>query len=431
VASASRYAAAIRSNGTLWAWGGNADGQLGNGTYLDQPSPGQVGTATNWTSVATGFSFMLAVRADGTLWAWGDNTYGQLGTGYNSSSSQTSPVRVGTATTWLSVAAGDHHALALRADGTLWAWGDNQYGQAGTGTSTTQLLLTPTQVGTATTWTSVSAGSNHTLARRQDGTLWAWGYNKNGQLGLNSAGARQPTPAQVGTATWASVSAGNSHTLAVRQDGTLWAWGYNKNGQLGTGDTNDQIAPVQVGTATTWSSASGGWSHSLALRQDGTLWSWGDNQFGQLGAGSVVARLTPGQVGTATWQRLAAGTFFSAALRPDGTLWTWGENRFGKLGTGSLANSVPIYIPFGNTPLATPATQAPTTWQLAPNPAHGTAQLLGLPAGPVAGRLFDAQGRLVRTTSSATVELGGLAPGLYLLRASAGGLTRTLRLAVD
>ena len=477
VAAGVQHAAAVQRDGTLWAWGRNTFGQAGpDGTPLTAPT--QVGTATGWQDVAAGYSHTLALRADGTLWAWGDNTKGQVGTGSPAARIE-APVQVGTATTWQSVGAGNAYSVALRADGTLWTWGQG-YG------TTTNSPNVPTQIGTATTWQSVAAGPNHTLAVRRDGTLWAWGNNFYGQLGTGAAGASQNLPRQVGTATtWQSVAAGDGKSAALRRDGTLWTWGSNSGGALGLGNADEQDAPVQVGTATTWQQVAIGtrqllviradgtlWScglsnfgelgngqvtsyvqgtlrqvgtattwqsvvaadgKSAALRRDGTLWTWGRNDDAQLGNGTTTQLAAPGQVGSpASWLAVALGEGHGLALRADGTLWSWGRNDNSQLGYGSPANPLPVYIAGGGAVLAT-AAPAPATsgWGLAPNPARGPVQLLGLPAGPVAVNLFDAQGRLVRTAATATVPTMGLAPGLYLLRVRAGAASRTLRLVVE
>ncbi|MDO7854505.1 RCC1 domain-containing protein, partial [Hymenobacter convexus] len=284
VSAGGNHSLSIHPDGTLWAWGNNASGQLGNGAIGGiNPTPTQVGTATNWASVSAGSVHTLAVRTDGTLWAWGSNSNGQLGTGGGSSAT---PVQVGAATNWASVSAGSVHSLAVRTDGTLWAWGNNASGQLGTGGGNGN-NPTPTQVGAATSWASVSAGANHSLAVRTDGTLWAWGNNASGQLGNNAIGGSSATPVQVGADTnWASVSAGSNHSLAVGTDGALWAWGSNSNGQLGNGTVGASYSiRRQVGTATNWASVSAGNAHTLAVRTDGTLWAWGTNASGQLGTG--------------------------------------------------------------------------------------------------------------------------------------------------
>jgi alpha-tubulin suppressor-like RCC1 family protein len=387
------YALAVRQDGTLWAWGSNSTGLLGNGTTTSSPVPVQVGTATNWKSVSpgglhslglrqdgalctwgsnmngqlgntdvltatsfvpvpaspgtswktisTGNAYTLAVRQDGTLWAWGLNSNGQLGDG--TTIEKSTPVQIGTATNWASASTGISHSLALRTDGTLWAWGNNTKGQLGNGTTTSSLV--PVQVGTSTTWVSTSVGYAHSLALRSDGTLWAWGTDTNGELGTGttSAGATS-APVQVGTATtWASISAGFAHSLALSTDGTLWAWGSNGFGQLGNATTTNSTAPVQVSVGTTWLSIGAGYYHSLALRSDGTLWAWGSNSYGQLGNGTTSTGSTtsaPAQVGTATnWVSLSASSSHSLALRSDGTLWAWGNNENGQLGNGTTTNS--------------------------------------------------------------------------------------------
>ena len=430
------YSLAIRPDGTLWGWGQNTTGQLGLGSTTSQRQPAQVGTATNWASASASYVHAAAVRQDGTLWTWGDNSNGQLGDG--TTTAHLRPAQVGTATDWASVSTGYYYTLALKTDGSLWAWGRGAEGQLGLGTTTQQ--NTPVRVGTAT-WQRIATSKSAlnvsvSLGIQANGTLWAWGDNRYYQLGTGTTTTQQAAPVQVGTATWQSMAAGNMHTLAVRADGTLWAWGYNSFGQLGTGTGigTTQPTPVQVGTSASWRSVTAGYTSSAALDNQGTLYTWGGNLEGQLGTGTTTDQPTPQPLsGNLQWQSVSMGFYHVVALQANasGTLWTWGDNRYTQL---TLPNSTPLptYVPSGGTPLAVAsATAATTSWSLAPNPAHGRARLLGLPAGPVAGQLFDAQGRLVRTTTAAEVELTGLAPGLYLLRAAASGTIRTLRLAVE
>jgi len=241
---------------------------------------------------------------------------------------------------FVAVSAGFDYSLALRPDGTLWVWGYNVNGQLGLGDTTDRHV--PTQVGSATGWVAVSAGASHSLGVRSDGTLWAWGSNADGQLGLGDTADRKVST-QVGSATnWVSVSAGYYHSFGVRSDGTLWAWGQNhwfssldQGGQLGLGDITDRHVPTQVGSATNWVAVSGGLAHSLGVRSDGTLWAWGFNPHGELGLGDIGQQgvRSPTQVGTSTnWVSVCADWYCSLGVRSDGTLWAWGMNGGGELG---------------------------------------------------------------------------------------------------
>ena len=278
VAGGYQHTLAIKVDGTLWAWGWNNTGQLGDGTTIDKHSPVQTGTATNWTHVAAGYRHSLGIKADGTLSAWGYNYYGQLGDG--TTTNRNSPVKIGVATDWAQVIAEQYFTLAIRTDGTLWAWGWNSYGKLGDGTTTDK--HSPIQIGNDNNWAQVTAGSNYTIAVKTDGTLWAWGGN-GGQLGDGTTTDKH-SPVQIGFDTdLVQVESGFSHTLATKTDGTLWAWGWNSYGELGDGTTTNKFYPVQIDTATNWLRVAGGGFHSIAIKTDNTLWTWGRNNYGQLG----------------------------------------------------------------------------------------------------------------------------------------------------
>ena len=251
--AAGAHTVALRADGTLWAWGKNSNGQLGNGTETSTNTPQQIGTDTNWQAVSAGWNHTVALRTEGTLWAWGYNGSGQLGNGTYGGIN--TPQRVGGDTNWQAIAAGEAHTVALHTDGTLWAWGRNDSGQLGNGTYTS--TNTPQRSGIETNWQTIAAGDGHTVALRMDGTLWAWGHNRFGQLG-NGNYTSTNTPQRIGTnAKWQAVAAGGQHTVALHTDGTLWAWGYNRDGQLGIGvfTTNAPYGvntPQQVGTDTNW-----------------------------------------------------------------------------------------------------------------------------------------------------------------------------------
>ncbi len=304
--------------------------------------PAKGHAATDWAQVSAGSYHTLALKADGSLWAWGWNFFGQLGTG--TTTDRLIPVQIGTATDWAQVSASHSNSLALKTDGSLWAWGDNGYGQLGDGTTTPQFA--PIQIGTDTDWAQVITGHSHSLAVKTDGSLWAWGLNSEGQLGDGTM-TDQHAPVQIGTDTdWAQLSAGHAHNLALKADGSLWAWGRNNHGQLGDGTTTVQSAPVQIGTDTDWMQVSAGHAHSLALKTDGSLWAWGDNVTGQLGDGTTTPQLAPVQIGTATdWMQVSAGERHSQAVKADGSLWAWGDNDYGQLGDGTTTQRLaPVQV---------------------------------------------------------------------------------------
>ncbi len=329
---------------TLYTWGRNSEGQLGDGTVTDRNTPTQIGAAGEWTTVSGGANHTCARKTDGTLWCWGYNLHGQLGNGTNTNS--TTPVQVGTSTDWAEVDAGANHTCARKTDGTLWCWGWNLDGQLGNGTNID--TNTPVQVGVDTDWVSTATGRSHTCARKTDGTLWCWGWNFYGQLG-NGSTMSTNTPVQVGAATdWSTVAGGRHHTCAVKTGGTLWCWGRNTQGQLGNGTNTNTNSPVQVGVASDWATVSAGVAHTCATRQapNRTLWCWGLNGNGQLGDGTTTNSTVPVQVGAATdWAEPAAAGDHTCARRTTGTMWCFGRNLFGTLGDGSFTDSTtPVQV---------------------------------------------------------------------------------------
>jgi alpha-tubulin suppressor-like RCC1 family protein len=290
----------------LWAWGWNGYGQLGLGDSVIRYTPTQVGSSTDWHSVSAGNrGYVFAIKNDGTLWTWGRNRYGVLGLG--DTVNRNIPTQVGSGTDWRSVSAGNIDSYAIKTDGTLWSWGYNGDGELGLGDKVDR--TTPTQVGTDTHWQEVSANYYAAIALKTDGTLWSWGLNDDGcsdgcgQLGLGQGILEVLTPTQIGTDTnWKSIfPAGDSGVgAAFKNDGTLWVWGFNDYGGLGLGDTTPRYVPTQLGSGTDWQSVPTNYYQTLATKADGTLWAWGNNEYGQLGLGDKVDRLVPTQVGSST-----------------------------------------------------------------------------------------------------------------------------------
>jgi alpha-tubulin suppressor-like RCC1 family protein len=315
VESNNAWSIAITTTGELWAWGGNTNGRLGLGDTAQRTIPTRIGSATNWAQVSAGSIHSLAVTTTGELWAWGGNTTGQLGRG-NTTSPQTSPIRIGSATNWARVSAGNQHSLAITTTGELWAWGGNTAGQLGRG-NTTSPQTSPIRIGSATNWAQVSAGiGNQSLAITTTGELWAWGNNDQGRLGLGDT-TQRTSPTRVGSATnWAQVRTGSSHTLAVTTTGELWAWGENTSGRLGDGTTTQRTSPTRIGSATNWARVSAGNQHSLAVTTTGELWAWGNNTSGRLGLGDTTQRTSPTRVGSANgWLKVSAGTDHSIGIK--------------------------------------------------------------------------------------------------------------------
>ena len=236
------------------------------------------------------------------------------------------------------ISAGVLHTIALKTDGSLWAWGYNGVGELGDGTNVDR--NTPVRIGSETNWSAISAGEFRTIALKTDGSIWAWGSNYNGELG-NGTNSVRNTPAQIGSETnWSAISAGLYHTIALKTDGSLWAWGRNYEGQLGDGTDTDRNTPVRIGSETNWSAISAGYEHTTALKTDGSLWAWGSNTFGQLGDGTDTDRNTPVRIGSETnWSAISAGEFRTIALKTDGSLWAWGRNYEGQLGDGTYPYS--------------------------------------------------------------------------------------------
>lgn len=353
IAAGYYYSLSLISDGTVWAWGINDHGSFGDGTTGSRNYP-TAAKISDVRTIATGVRDGFAIKNDGTVWAWGQNNNGQLGDG--TTTDRTSPVPVTAVNGIVALSGGiGYHTLALKSDGTVWAWGKNGNGELGNGTVTAQ-ETSPVQTLGLTDVIAVSAGGYHSLALKSDGTVWAWGYGKDGELGNGTTTEWQSEPVQVsGLADVVAIAAGNYHNLAIKKDGTVWAWGNNGEGRLGDGTTTNRTTPVQVHGLSNIVQVAAGGEHSLALDADGNVWAWGNNGRVQLGDGTSVNQAEPIEVpGLADVAQIAAGAYHSLAMTEDGSVWAWGYNNGGQLGNGGRENQSTPYKSSAKTDYAPP-----------------------------------------------------------------------------
>ena len=355
LASEWTYNAPSGDTGALYAWGSGQYGQPGHNDRTQRSSPMQVGTDTNWKSITCGTDSHsnLALKADGSIWTWGKNNNGELGLNEQGPSSlRSSPTQI--PGTWTEIMVKGVYTKGAIKDGKLFMWGKNEQGEMGLNSISTTKYSSPTQVGTDTTWSKISGLNNSGGAGiKTDGTLWTWGQNHKGQLGLNTMQGEPggiSSPTQI-PGTWSKCEGDYHLTMGLKTDGTLWSWGSNSRGQLGLNEssgsptTGNYSSPMQI--PGTWSDFTAAGNCGFGIKTDGTIWSWGNNQGGPLGQNSPTPSWlsSPTQIGTDTSWSQIVGTAY--AIKTDGSFWVWGSRAEGSAGLNlghGTARSSPTQI---------------------------------------------------------------------------------------
>jgi len=349
----SSFSCAIKSDDTLWCWGANTYGHIGDGTTVNKSVPKKVSGDGTWKSISvTGFN-ACGIKVDNTLWCWGRNERGQVGDG--TAVNKLVPTQVSGGGTWKNVFINRYSGTCgIKLDDTLWCWGNNSIGQVGDGTQVHKYV--PTQVSGGGTWKNVSAdGFESVCGIKSDDTLWCWGNNSIGQVG-DGTFTNKFVPTQVsGGGAWKNVSTGRTSACGIKSNDTLWCWGANWYGQVGDGTTVHKYVPTQVSGGGTWKNVSvNNFEGVCGIKSNDTLWCWGENSYGSVGDGTQVNKLFPTQVsGGGVWKNILANRksyHGSCGIKSDDTLWCWGVNWFGRIGDGTQVDKLsPIQVNGGGT----------------------------------------------------------------------------------
>ena len=340
IAAGDSHSAAVTKDGDLYMWGANGSGQLGIQSNVASNIPVKVNNSSSTLPeksvkyVALGSYHSAAITKDGSLYMWGYNNYGQLGNG--STTNSYTPVKI--MENVAAVSLGSYHSAAITKDGSLYMWGYNNYGQLGNGSTTYSYTPVKIMENVAT----VSLGAWHSAAITKDGSLYMWGYNNYGQLGNGSSGnyEKSVSPIKI-MENVAAVSLGRWRSAAITKDGSLYMWGWNRFGELGNGTTNELTRPQRV--AANVQSVELGNYHTTAVSKDGGLYTWGYNKYGELGNGTTNNSYTPVKIMSDVVS--SAGGSHTIALKKNGTVYTWGDNEYGELGNGNKSNQTsPVAI---------------------------------------------------------------------------------------
>jgi alpha-tubulin suppressor-like RCC1 family protein len=336
VAAGGNHVLALKPDGSVWAWGLNDTKQLGDVPIIGSEVPIAVkGLPSKAIGIAAGDDFSLALESDGSVWAWGHNDRGQLGNGTNVQSGK--PARVkGLTGKFVAIAAGWFFALALRSDGTVWGWGFDYAGQLGNGSNddTTSAVEVTGLTGRVV---SIACGFSHSLAVMSNGSVWAWGDNSSGELGTKTQDVFQNTPVAVDglSSGVTAVAGGTDQSLALKADGSVWSWGVIRLPTSGASFGSD--SPTPVAGIEGAKAIGAGWDLDVVLESNGSVWSWGEN-LGDFGSGAGGDSTTPVQAtgvpaGVTTIKVKYADVY---AITASGSVWAWGNNNQGELGNGTI-----------------------------------------------------------------------------------------------
>ncbi len=343
---------AVKLNGACWLWGFNGAGGLGDNTLTDRSSPVQVVGNHSFIMLAASNQATHALKSNGAAWGWGANIHGQIGNNANSAS-YSSPVQVVGSHSFTSISEGTYNFFGLKDNGQVWGCGSNSYGQIGTNNQTS--YSSPVQVVGNHSFIRVHCSAAHTAALKNDGQVWCWGNGQSGQLGNNLANWFFSPVQVVGSHSFIQVAAGgilNGLSIALKETGAAWAWGYNGSGNLGDGTVTTRSSPVAVIGGHSFIHVAAGMTNEqnegacAGLKSNGSLWMWGSNVYGQLGDGSRTNRSSPVQVvGAHSFIHFAIGNNFTHAMKADGSIWAWGSNLQGRLGTNNATSySSPVQV---------------------------------------------------------------------------------------
>lgn len=427
VSQGENYSIGLKEDGTIWIWGQNTYGLLGNGSAAatEIQHPTQIGTDANWTDISTGRNFALAKKANGDLYGWGANYYGEQGLGHNTDLSTPTLIQQNVK----AFSAGYYHTLIIKTDGTLWGAGYNDYSGLGVGTSVFSYNTFQQESTLATDWASVTATYYNSFAIKTDGTLWSAGANAEGQNGLGtpaSVGAQTATFTQVGTDTnWKAIAGGLHHTLGLKTNGELWSWGRSLYGNLGLGNTTQYFTPQQI-PGTTWAAIGATNESSSALKTDGSLWTWGYNGYGILGIGTTTSVSTPTKVGTEnTWTSIPvrSGENSSEGVRTSTSLWSWGWDGYWQLGNGDgtkTNSNIPTQVKcVDDASLSVnDISSAKKGNLLYPNPAKDFVMLQSSKQVSEV-KIYNLTGAVVKTISKVTdnrINISDLPAGIYIVK---------------